>query len=74
MSVDRNGRSHRPAGLPKGYAGTYDGNDAGSDAFDIQPPDPAILKRMGSHVPDPVADAHTGRTRPACPSTATTGA
>ena len=38
MSVDRNGRSHRPAGLPKGYAGTYDGNDAGSDAFDIQPP------------------------------------
>lgn len=57
MSVDRNGRSHRPAGLPKGYAGTYDGNDAGSDAFDLQPPDPAILKRMGSHVPDPVADA-----------------
>lgn len=32
MSVDRNGRSHKPKGLPKGVAGTYDrGMRAGGD-------------------------------------------
>ena len=27
MVMDDNGRSHRPSGLPKGYAGTGDGGD-----------------------------------------------
>lgn len=33
MSVDRNGRSHKPKGLPKGVAGTYDrvGRTKGDD-------------------------------------------
>lgn len=41
MGVDRNGRSHRPSGLPQGYAGTFDrtGGDAGGD---VAPPDPLI--------------------------------
>lgn len=31
MSVDRNGRTHRPKGLPKGMAGTYAGNNRTDD-------------------------------------------
>lgn len=30
MTVDAHGRSHRPSGLPQGYAGTYDGSTGAS--------------------------------------------
>ena len=29
MTMDANGRAHRAKGLPKGYAGAYDGTGAG---------------------------------------------
>lgn len=35
MSVDRNGRSHRPKGLPKGKAGTYDRTRHAGDDTDL---------------------------------------
>lgn len=38
MTVDAHGRSHRPSGLPQGYAGTYDGNTAADAAMDVTPP------------------------------------
>lgn len=40
MVMDANGRSHRAKGLPKGYAGTYDGNTAAAAAAaaDVTPP------------------------------------
>ena len=48
MSKDTHGRTHRPAGLPKGVAGTYDRNP-GTNGDDIAPPmpvhdDPDILR------------------------------
>ncbi|WP_368089536.1 hypothetical protein [Bifidobacterium breve] len=38
MSVDRNNRSHRPGGLPKGYAGTFAPGSDGTCAPDVRPP------------------------------------
>ena len=38
MSVDRNNRSHRPGGLPKGYAGTFAPGSDGTRAPDVRPP------------------------------------
>lgn len=38
MSVDRNNRSHRPGGLPKGYAGTFASENDGTCAPDVRPP------------------------------------
>lgn len=49
------GRTHRPAGLPKGVAGTYDRNP-GTNGDDIAPPmpvhdDPDILRRELASIP-----------------------
>lgn len=41
MGVDRNGRPHRPGGLPQGYAGTFDRSSGLSDG-DVLPPDPLL--------------------------------
>lgn len=44
MVMDDNGRSHRPSGLPKGYAGTFDGGDGGDGGGnDVTPPNPLLM-------------------------------
>lgn len=35
MVLDANGRSHRPKGLPRGLAGTYDANAAAVRDLDV---------------------------------------
>lgn len=37
MVLDANGRSHRPKGLPRGLAGTYDANAAAVRDTDLTP-------------------------------------
>ena len=37
MVMDRNNRSHRPGGLPKGYAGTFAPGSDGTRASDVRP-------------------------------------
>lgn len=44
MVMDDNGRSHRPSGLPKGYAGTFDGGDGfDGGGNDVTPPNPLLM-------------------------------
>ena len=44
MVMDDNGRSHRPSGLPKGYAGTFDSGDGGDGGGnDVTPPNPLLM-------------------------------
>lgn len=38
MTMDANNRSHRPAGLPQGVAGTFDTTVSGVDDADVAPP------------------------------------
>lgn len=38
MTMDANNRSHRPAGLPQGVAGTFDTTESGVDDADVAPP------------------------------------
>lgn len=38
MTVDRNNRSHRPKGLPQGYAGTFDAAGPQTAGDDVAPP------------------------------------
>lgn len=47
MTVDAHGRSHRPSGLPQGYAGTYDGSTGASGGMDVTPPSSYYDGRMG---------------------------
>ena len=47
MTVDAHGRSHRPSGLPQGYAGTYDGGTGASGGMDVTPPSSYYDGRMG---------------------------
>lgn len=62
------GRTHRPAGLPKGVAGTYDRNP-GTNGDDIAPPmpvhdDPDILRRELASIPQRDGPEYDGlRTR-----------
>lgn len=68
MSKDTHGRTHRPAGLPKGVAGTYDRNP-GTNGDDIAPPmpvhdDPDILRRELASIPQRDGPEYDGlRTR-----------
>lgn len=68
MSKDMHGRTHRPAGLPKGVAGTYDRNP-GMNGDDIAPPmpvhdDPDILRRELASIPQRDGPEYDGlRTR-----------
>lgn len=64
MSKDTHGRTHRPAGLPKGVAGTYDRNP-GTNGDDIAPPmpvhdDPDILRRELASIPSGTVRNTTG--------------
>ena len=45
MTVDRNNRSHRPKGLPQGYAGTFDAAGPQTAGDDVAPP-PAGGRRL----------------------------
>ena len=75
MSVDANGRTHRPKGLPKGVAGTFGASAAarGDADLDESPPtgstgtDPA--RRPCDWPTNGSAQARTGRRPAAAPST-----
>lgn len=50
MVMDANGRPHRPKGLPKGVAGTYDANPAAGGDTDLD-----TSLDAGERIPDPGA-------------------